>query len=31
MAGFRKYMTSYDAKYITGDTLFIQGGVGMKP
>ena len=23
--------SSYDAKYITGDTLFIQGGVGMKP
>lgn len=25
------FLGSYDAKYITGDTLFIQGGVGMKP
>lgn len=25
------FLASYDAKYITGDTLFIQGGVGMKP
>lgn len=25
------FLSSYDAKYITGDTLFIQGGVGMKP
>lgn len=24
------FLASYDAKYITGDTLFIQGGVGMK-
>ena len=25
------FLASYDAKYITGDTIFIQGGVGMKP
>lgn len=25
------FLASCDAKYITGDTLFIQGGVGMKP
>lgn len=25
------FLGSYDAKYITGDTLFIQGGAGMKP
>ena len=25
------FLASYDAKYITGDTLFIQGGVDMKP
>lgn len=25
------FLASYDAKYVTGDTLFIQGGVGMKP
>lgn len=25
------FLASYDAKYITGDILFIQGGVGMKP
>lgn len=25
------FLGSYDAKYITGDTIFIQGGVGMKP
>ncbi|NCB62655.1 MAG: SDR family oxidoreductase [Clostridia bacterium] len=25
------FLGSYDAKYITGDTLFIQGGSGMKP
>lgn len=25
------FLSSYDAKYVTGDTLFIQGGVGMKP
>ena len=25
------FLASYDAKSITGDTLFIQGGVGMKP
>lgn len=25
------FLSSYDAKYITGDTLFIQGGSGMKP
>lgn len=25
------FLSSYDAKYITGDTIFIQGGVGMKP
>lgn len=25
------FLGSYDAKYITGDTLFISGGSGMKP
>lgn len=25
------FLASSDAKYVTGDTMFIQGGVGMKP
>lgn len=25
------FLGSYDAKYVTGDTLFISGGAGMKP
>jgi NAD(P)-dependent dehydrogenase (short-subunit alcohol dehydrogenase family) len=25
------FLASYDAKYVSGDTLFVQGGSGMKP
>ncbi|MEG0597213.1 MAG: SDR family oxidoreductase [Oscillospiraceae bacterium] len=25
------FLASYDAKYVTGDTMFVQGGSGMKP
>lgn len=25
------FLGSYDAKYVTGDTIFVQGGSGMKP